>query len=147
MSGPHFLIATQLLSAANAVQEGQAAQRQAAFAARVAERDAAIARDRAALQARKTRRAGRADAARARVSLAGGGARLDGTPLDLLAQIAGDSELAALEDIYGGDIAAGSHLADARASRLRGRSARRGGLFRAGSSLLGAGRDISGLRS
>lgn len=136
MSAPHLMFASALMSAAGAVQQGRAAGKQAEFSARVHERDAEIARQRAALEARKTRRAGSARAAAARVRLGGAGGRLDGTPLDLLSQIAADTELAALEDLYGGEVGAGSELSQARAQRMRGSAARRQGLFRAGSSLL-----------
>ncbi|MBO6782242.1 MAG: hypothetical protein JJ899_03075 [Alphaproteobacteria bacterium] len=136
MSAPHLMFANALLSAAGAAQQGRDAQRRAEYSARVHERDATIAKQRAALQARNTRREGAARAARARVRLGAAGGRLDGTPFDVLSQIAGDSELAALEDIYDGALNATAQQTRAQAQRMRGSAARRQGLGRAGSSLL-----------
>ncbi len=137
MSGTEALIiGSTLMSAAGSIRQGRDAQRQTEYSARARERDAAVAREQAEARARKTRRAGSARAAAARARPAGGGARLEGSPLDLLAQLSSDAELAALEDIHDGDIAAASQLTTARSNRMRGAAARRQSLFSAGSSLL-----------
>ena len=136
MSGPELIFASAVFSATRTLQQGRAAQEQAEIAARASERNAAVAHQRAEMRARQTRKAGAARAASVRSRLAGGGAGLQGTPLDLLAQVASDSELAALEDVYEGDVRAMPHLSRAHASRSRGASARRRARLSAGSSLL-----------
>ena len=136
MSGAELLMAAAVVSAVGSMQQGQAAKSQAEFDAQVREGDAAIAGAQAAQNARKTRRDGSARQATARVQLAGSGARLEGTPLDLLGQLAADTELSALEDVQAGDVAATRNLTRAKATRARGVAAQRQSMFNAGSSLL-----------
>lgn len=136
MSGAELLMAAAVVSAVGTMQQGQAAQSQAEFEARVSERDAGILRDQAAQRAQKARRSGSARAASERVQLAGAGARLEGTPLDILGQLASDAELSALEEIHAGDVAATRHQTRATSTRARGAAARRQSMFKAGSSLL-----------
>lgn len=136
MSGAELLMAATAISAMGRMQQGQDAKSRAEFDARLSERNAAIARDRAARRARDVRRAASARAASARVALAGTGARLEGTPLDVLGQMASDAELSALEGVHDGDVAAARHLTRASANRRRGSAARSQALFSAGSSLL-----------
>ena len=136
MSGTELMMAAAVASAVGQMQQGQDAKSRAAFDAQVSERNAAMVRDQAAQRARDVRRAASARAASARVQLAGSGARLEGTPLDVLGQMASDAELSALEEVHDGDITAASHLTRASASRRRGSAARSQALFSAGSSLL-----------
>lgn len=136
MSGTELMMAATLVSAIGKIQEGQAAKSQSEFEARTRERDAAIARDRAARHAREARRTGSARAASARVALGGSGAQLAGTPLDVLGQLAADAELSALTDAHEGEVSAAGHLTRASSSRRRGAAARSRALLGAGSSLL-----------
>lgn len=136
MSGAELLMAAAVVSAVGSMQQGQAAKSQAEFDARVGERDAAVARAQATQDSHNARRVGSARGAAARVQLAGSGARLEGTPLDVLGQLASEAELSALDEIHGGEMAATRHLTRATATRMRGKAARRQSMFNAGSSLL-----------
>lgn len=133
-------------SAAGAISSGQAAQRQADFEAtqlrQQAERDRQIARQQAddARDDEARRRAA------LRAAVGGSGVTLEGTPLNVLSDLAAEAEFQALRIEAGGETAASRAQSQAALRRFEGRSAQRSGFTRAGATLLtGASRfDRSG---
>lgn len=136
MSGAELLIAAAVVSAVGTMQRGQAAQSEAEAQARNSEREAAIVRDQAGQRSDRARRDGASREASARVRLAGSGARLEGSPLDVLGQMGSENELTALDETRVGELNAGRQLTRAASTRRRGSAARRQAMFNAGSSLL-----------
>lgn len=136
MSGAELMMAAAVVSAMGALQQGQAARSEAESEARNSERDAAIARDHAVARAAQARREGESRQARARVRLAGSGARLEGSPLDVLGHIGTESELDALDERRLGVLQADRHLTRAVSQRRRGSAAYRRAHANAGASLL-----------
>lgn len=139
MSGPELIFATTALSTLNALREGRAAQSRSEGAARAAERDAVIDRQRAGLAAGEARRRGSAKLASRRARLAGSGIDLSGSPADALGELAADQAFQALQAADPGNLRAFSRLSRAGLNRVQGRAARRSSLFAAGSSLLRGG--------
>ncbi|MEP4379753.1 MAG: hypothetical protein ABJ215_01130 [Alphaproteobacteria bacterium] len=137
MTGPEVILATAALSALRAVEDGRAAGAAAESSARTAARDAATAQERGAVNADEERRRGSAKAAAQRARLAHSRADATGTPLDLLGQIGGDAEFDALRRADAGNLVAVNQLSRASMFRRRAAAARRSGLLRAGSTLLG----------
>jgi len=137
MTGPEVILATAALSALRAVEDGRAAGADGESSARVAERDAAIAKQRGAADADKARRRGSARAATQRARLAQAGGGTTGTARDLLGQISGDAEFDALWRADAGNLVAVNQLTRAQTFRRRGAAARRAGLLKAGTTLLG----------
>lgn len=136
MSGTELMMAAAVVSAIGTLQEGQAARSEAEAEARNREREAQIAREQARARANEQRRDGAARLARARVRLAGRGARLEGTPLDVLGQIGSESALDALDAEHAGQLQSDRNLTQAAAGRRRGATAYRRARSRAGASLL-----------
>ena len=137
MTGPELILATTALSALRAVEDGRAAGAEAESSARTAERDAAIATQRGEANAGEARRRGSARVAAQRARDAHAGADGSGTSRDLLGQISGDAEFDALRRADAGNLVAVNQLTRARTFRRRGAAARRAGLLKAGSTLLG----------
>lgn len=136
MSDP-LTLATIALKTANNVGQANSARAQGNAEAAVAERQAESARLEATRHAGDLRRRNAAILARQRVRYAKGGILLSGSPLDLLADAAAESELAAQEALYDGAKAADGHRLRANTARWRGQAARRQGLLDTGISLLG----------
>ena len=110
------------LSAVGSIRQGQAASAAANFNAQTAERSAA---QREALQRTQSQR----QMGAIRAGIAKSGARMEGTPLMVLAESAANSEIDALNTRFGGQ-------AEASLSRARGRNDRRAAYWNAGTSLL-----------
>ncbi len=129
--------AATALSAVGAVSQGQQAKSAAEFNARQAERNAAIARQRAAGAAERIRRqAGREEGRRVAGFLASG-IQLAGSPLDFLADAAAEAELEARLAEQGGAIESASLLERADVSRFEGQQAQTAGFLSAGRTILG----------
>ena len=137
MTGPEVILATAALSALRAVEAGRAAEAEAETSARIAERDAAIATRRGVTAADEARRRGSGRAATQRARLAHAGADSTGTPRDLLGQVSGDTEFDALRRGDAGNLVAVNQLTRAGMFRQRAAAARRAGVLRAGTTLLG----------
>jgi len=137
MTGPQLILATTALSALRAVEDGRTAAAERDSAARTAVRDADIAAQRGATNANEARRRGSARQAALRARLAHAGADAAGTPVDLLGQVSADAAFDALRRADAGNLVALNQLTRAQAFRRRGAAARRAGLLKAGSTLLG----------
>ena len=137
MSDPITLVALAV-SAAAAVSRANAARDQGNDAAAQAETQAQTVRQEAGRNAADLRRRNDALLARQRVRYASGGIRLSGSPLDLLADAASESELAIQDTLYRGESEASGLTVRGETARRRGKEARRQGLLSTGASLLGA---------
>lgn len=135
MSDP-VTLAAAALGAIGTIQQGRAARARSEHAAQTMEHDGEAARRQAALEADERRREASARAAALRARLAGSGLRVEGTPLDLLGQVAAEGELAALQEEYGGTLEGARRQARADASRAQGAARQRASRFAAGASLL-----------
>lgn len=126
-------------SAAGAISQGQAARQQAEFDAQQlrvqADRDREIARQ----QAQDLRRDEDRRRAALRANLGGSGVTLEGTPLNVLSDLAAEAEFQALRIEAGGETQASRAESQARLRQFEGRSAQRAGFTRAGATLLTAG--------
>jgi len=137
MSDP-ITLAALAVSAAAAVSRANAARDQGNDAAAQAETQAQTVRQEAGRNAADLRRRNDALLARQRVRYASGGIRLSGSPLDLLADAASESELAIQDTLYRGESEASGLTVRGETARRRGKEARRQGLLSTGASLLGA---------
>lgn len=97
---------------------------------KAAKRDAAIAQQRANLQAAEDRREGQLRIKAQEAAFGKSGAAMDGTPVDVLAETAEDAEFNALLALHGGNLEAQSRLAEAKAARTAG-------MFGAATTILG----------
>jgi hypothetical protein len=136
MSDP-LTLATIALTAANTVGQANAARTEGDEAAAIGAQQAQTARQTAARNVADLRRRNAALLASQRVRYSKGGIVLSGTPLDLLADAAAETELAVQDALYEGDARAARHLLSAEAARRRGRTAQQQGLLSAGTRLLG----------
>lgn len=134
----NIIAATSALTGAiGSIREGQAAAAQAAFQARVAEQQAAFARQRSARQEAVFRRDVKRFKGTQRALLAKSGVRVgEGSPLLLQEETAARAELEALTIRAGGDITSARLRQQAILERMAGRSARTAGFIGAGASLL-----------
>lgn len=129
-------IAGAAVSAAGAVSQGRAANQAAKFQATQLEQQADRDRQLAALQANDLRDAESRRQATLRARVSGSGTTLEGTPLAILSDLAGESELQARRVAAGGETAANRAQGQAALSRFEGKNAQRAGVIKAGSSLL-----------
>ncbi|MCB9949172.1 MAG: hypothetical protein H6842_15325 [Rhodospirillaceae bacterium] len=106
------------------------------YNAAVLERNAVLARQQAAAEARRIRDAGARALGQQRVAFGASGVAVEGTPLDVLGDTAATIELDALTARYGGEVEAANHRARAAALRSQATATRRNALYGAGTSLL-----------
>ncbi|EDT6886284.1 hypothetical protein AHX85_002187 [Salmonella enterica subsp. enterica] len=133
-------IGASVLAAGGAVYSGQQQKKMSNYQAAQAEADAKAAQAAARVEADRIRKAGRAQAAAARASLAGSGVETgEGTALRITSGITRDAEQDAYQTILNG-ISQGARLnSQAQADRISGKNASTSGYISAGSSLLSAG--------
>ena len=133
-------IGASVLAAGGAVYSGQQQKKMSNYQAAQAEADAKAAQAAARVEADRIRKAGRAQAAAARASLAGSGVETgEGTALRITSDITRDAEQDAYQTILNG-INQGARLnSQAQADLIIGKNASTSGYISAGSSLLSAG--------
>ncbi|EGO7251796.1 hypothetical protein IU821_003423 [Salmonella enterica] len=133
-------IGASVLAAGGAVYSGQQQKKMSNYQAAQAEADAKAAQAAARVEADRIRKAGRAQAAAARASLAGSGVETgEGTALRIESGIVGDAEQDAVTTILNG-VNQGARLnSQAQADRISGKNASTAGYISASSSLLSAG--------
>lgn len=133
-------IGASVLAAGGAVYSGQQQKKMSNYQAAQAEADAKAAQAAARVEADRIRKAGRAQAAAARASLAGSGVETgEGTALRITSDITRDAEQDAYQTILNG-ISQGARLnSQAQADRISGKNTSTSGYISAGSSLLSAG--------
>ena len=128
-----LLAASAITQAAGGIGGGIAGMQAGSYNAAVAEREAELARQTAAIEADRVRRAGRKLVGTQRVAAAASGVDVSGgspllVMLDTIRQTAEDASLAT----WKGEVKATGLEAEARAQRRAGRQALIGGLFKAG---------------
>lgn len=131
-----MMVASAAISAAGAISQGRAANQAAKFRARQLEQQGERDRQLAALQANDLRDAESRTQASLRARVGGGGTTLEGTPLAILSDLAGETELQARRVAVGGETAANRAQGEAALRRFEGKNAQRAGVIKAGSSLL-----------
>lgn len=134
---------TAALAAAQAVVgsigQMQQASSQAATAranADIMERNAQLARQQAAEEARRIREAGARVGGQQRTAFGAAGVAVEGTPLDVLGDTQQTVELDALTALYGGRVEASNLEYQAQVNRQQASYLRRSGVIGAGTSLL-----------
>ena len=131
-----IMAASAAVSAAGAISQGRAANQAAKFRANQLQQQADRDRQLAAQQAGDLRDTEARRQASLRAQVGGGGTTLEGTPLAVLSDLAGESEFQARRVIASGGTAANRAEGEAVLSRFEGRNAQRAGVIKAGSSLL-----------
>lgn len=128
------------LQAFSAIQQGRQVAQNAAFDAQQLEQQAQRDREISAQEADEFERDESRRRATARALSAGSGVTMEGSPLAVLGDLAGEAEFQRRRILAGGEQAATRAENQALVRRAQGRNARRGSFLRAGSSLLtGAG--------
>lgn len=142
--GTMLTIGGGLMTAVNAISQGNAAAASANYNARVAENNAIAVRQQAAADEARQRRL----AAKRSGSLVAGygatGVTVEGSPLDIMEESAMQEELDALTIRYNGELAASNFMATAGMERARASNARTSGYMGAGTALLMTGAKVAG---
>lgn len=133
--GTLTLVATAI-TAATAVAGGVAAYQQGRFQSDLARRNAKLAAERGALEARELKNDRQRRMALARAQYAAAGVAFEGTPINVLAEEAGIAERDAQAIRFGASVQSAEQLARGRAARTQGTLSLLGGFSDAGSSLL-----------
>ncbi len=134
---PFLQIAGAVISAVGALQQGQAAKSASDYNATVSTQNAAIARQSAADKARQADRETylRLGSIRANQG-ASGGAAGEGSVLDVLGDVAAQSELERQHIIYSGELQARGFTNDATLETFSGETKQTSSYWKAGSELL-----------
>lgn len=137
---PFIQAAGAVISAIGALRQGEAASNAAQYNATISDQNAQIARQSAADQAAQADRETylRLGAIRAAQG-ASGGAAGEGSVLDVIGDVAAQSELEKQHIIYRGELAARGHTNTASLDRYSGESTRSASYLKAGSELLSGG--------
>lgn len=127
-----------LLGAGQHADAGNAAMQFANFNAAMYERQATVARERAAIAAKRTRLEGKQILSRIVQTVGSSGVSAnEGSALDVLGAHAAESEWRALTEEWKGEVEAGSLLHQAAVARLQGAMSARGAYGRATASAIG----------
>lgn len=130
------------VGAVGAIRQGNATAKAAKTNALFQQRNAVIARQQAAEDADRSRRAARRRLGALRAGFGASGVSLEGSPLDVLEDQAMESELDALTIQYQGELSAIGLESEAALSRERARASKTAGYLKAGSSLLTGAADV-----
>ena len=135
---PFMMIAGAAISAIGALQQGEAAKKAADYNATISTQNAAIARQNAADKARQADRETylRLGSIRANQGAAGGAAG-EGSVLDVIGDVAAQSELQRQQIIYQGELQARGFQNDATLETFSGKTKQESSYWKAGSELLG----------
>lgn len=129
--------ASAALSAANAIQQGEASRKAAGYQAALADNEAIAARQQAEAGERQQRETARRRLSAQRTRVARGGVLAEeGSPLFVNASAAEQAEIEALDIRHAGEQRAGELRGQAALRRFRGETDARAGTLRAGTSLL-----------
>lgn len=137
---PFLQIAGAVMSAVGALQQGRSASQAANYNAQIMQQNAQIAQQNAADQARQADRETylRLGSIRAAQG-ASGGAAGEGSVLDVIGDVAAQSELEKQNILYRGELAARGYGNTAALDRYSGETASRTSYWKAGAELLGGG--------
>lgn len=137
---PFLQVAGAVISAVGALQQGSASKKASQYNAQIAEQNAAIARQNAADRATQADRETylRLGAIRAAQGHSGGEAG-EGSVLDVLGDVAAQSELERQQIVYQGEMQARGFSNDAELERFSGNTRQTASYWKAGSELLSGG--------
>lgn len=135
---PYIMAASAAVAVVSAVQQGRAAKAAGDYNAQLAERNAQMERQQAALRAAQSEREGmlRLGAIRAAQGKSGGVAN-EGSVIDVLGDVAEQNELERQDILYRGAARAGAYEGSANLERMRGSTGQTAGYLKAGEALLG----------
>lgn len=125
-----------VVSVFGAIQQGQQASDAAEYDAKVAERNATIARQQAAADADAQQRDARRRIGAARAAYGAAGVDVEGSPLDALEESAANAELDRQNILYRGRLREIGYQDDAAQSTYNAGQAESAGYMKAGSALL-----------
>ena len=133
--------------AVGAVMQGQATSASAKFNQQTALQNATIARQLADEEAERIRTESRRAQGAIRAATGASGIRLEGSPLDVLADSAVEGELAALTAQFRGTLQVRGFEAEAAIAGVQRREARRQTVIGVGSSLLAGGQQAASIKA
>lgn len=123
-------------SAYGAYQQGQFQKASSNYQAQVATQDAEVAQQQAAAQADQDKRMAYLRIGAAKASYGASGVDSAGSPMDVIGDIAAQSELQRQNDLYQGKLKSRGSLETATVESAAGKAAAQSGTLTAGSSLL-----------
>ena len=118
-------------------QAGKAQKAAYDYNAQVEERNAQIAKDQAAYDAKQQEKKTRQIIAAQRVAYGAGGFTMAGTALDTLRQSATEGEMDRMAILYGGDVEAANRKSAATLARFQGKAAKTAGTYAALGTAIG----------
>ena len=134
---PFLMAAGSVMSAIGALQQGEAAKSAADYNATIATQNAAIARQNAADKARQADRETYLRLGQIRANQgASGGNSGEGSVLDVIGDVAAQSELEKQQILYQGELQARGFTNDATLETFSGEAKQSSGYWKAGSELL-----------
>ena len=137
------------VSALGAIQAGNAQNEAAQYNAKIADNNATAERERAAYDAGLIKDERRRVIGSQRAAMAANGLEIStGSPVAVLGDTTGQSEMDVLARLYGGESAATAYGNDATRMRIEGKAAKQAGMIGAGTTLLtGLGSTFKSSRS
>tara|TARA_Y100000389_G_C17263944_1_gene414450 strand:+ start:280 stop:771 length:492 start_codon:yes stop_codon:yes gene_type:complete len=142
-----MMIVGTAVSAYGQYQSGKAQKAAYDYNAQIEERNAQIARDQAAYDAKQQEKKTRQIIASQRVAYAAGGFTTAGTPLDTLRQSATEGEMDRMAILYGGDVEAQNRKSQAELQRMQGRAAKTAGTYAAVGTAIGGFGNAAGVNA
>lgn len=141
---PYLMVAGSVMSAIGAIQQGQAAKSAAEYNATIAMQNAEIARSNARAKAQQQERETylRLGSIRANQGASGGTAN-EGSVLDVIGDVAAQSELEKQQIIYQGELQARGFQNEATLETFAGDTKQTAGYWKAGSELLSGASNYS----
>ena len=136
-------IASLLVSAGATLYSAQEKQKTAAYTAKLAEEAGEESKAMAALEVERHRDKIKRLKSSQKASYAKSGVKLEGSPLEVLADTQAQADLDEMIIRHGGQAESSAYGAQAMLSRMKGRSASTAGYINAGSSLLSGAYNIS----
>lgn len=136
---PFLQIAGTVVSVIGALSQGQAQSSAYEYNAAVAQQNAGVARDQAALQASQQERENKLRMGAIAAAQGKSGGTSSGSVLDVLGDVAAQGELERQSILYQGEINARGQMNTAALDRMSASNARTGSYFKAGSELLAGG--------
>jgi hypothetical protein len=134
--GATATIAATAMQAVGALSQGMQAKNAAKYNAKLAEQNAAMARDQANADAQAQQRDARRTIGLARANYGASGVTLEGSPLDVLEQSAALAELDRQTILYKGEVRATGYGNEAALEKHRGKTAMMEGIMGAGSAIV-----------
>jgi hypothetical protein len=132
-----LMVGGAIISAYGQLYSGQAAKQAGEYNAAMSERNAMLARQKAAEDERVFRTQTRRKMGEMRAAIGASGVTTEGSPFEVLEDSAAQAEMDALRIRYSGEMQATNFMADAQLQRYQGSASQTGSYFGAAGSLLG----------